>query len=399
MKSKQLKTNEPLIVGIDIHPGCLAAVAALDQPGSEPLVVWQHSRINFSDWENWIKGNLRPCDTVVLEAGCNSFAFLELAAKCGIEGVVLDSRKVGQISKAYFKNDAYDALKIVRVYLSGLSDRIWVPDEKTRHRREILSRYLAAVRDCTRARNSLKSMLTAHLLRLPKGYNTGIKNERAFAWILKAQEWSASEKEMLEIMFEDIRFSLQQRDRLKKIIAREVLKDRQMLALMRLCGIRIIATYALMAYIGNVRRFKEPKKLAAYVGLVPRIHASGNHKYSGGVGTSGNRVLRAILTQSAQSILRSTAEGGGKLRRWGLAIAARKRNRNIAVSAVARKLIVAVWYLLNGHVVGATEETQAIRWKVNAIIRELGVNTIEGLGFCQTKDLREYLVKKLLAIG
>jgi len=63
------------------------------------------------------------------------------------------------------------------------------------------------------------------------------------------------------------------------------------------------------------------------------------------------RAVRALLVQAAKAVLNSRR--GGALREWGPKVFARRGSRNIAVVAVvavARKLVVQVWYELKGSV-------------------------------------------------
>lgn len=398
MTEEQRQAQDPLVIGVDLHPSCLAAVALVPAKRyCEPRVAWQHPTVGFSDWPTWLSRYVRGVDILVLEAGSNTFAFVAMAEELGLHCVVLDSRKVGQIAKAYCKNDRGDAYKLARAYLSGMFDEVWVPDARTRQRRETLSRYLKAVRDSTRSRNCLRSWLTEHGLRLPRKCNLGSGCENAFAWIRDAYPWTETQRELIEAMFEDIRFASAQRKRMKRIIGKEALADQDVLRLLKVCGIRLVTAYALMAYIGTVHRFPDPKKLAAYLGLVPRVKDSGQTRRSGGVGAAGNRELRAILVQGAQALLRSQCETVADLRRWGLALWIRKRNRGLAVIAVARKMVVVVWHLLKGHPVGPTERTRSLTFKINAIVLELGADTIKAMGYPKTRLFKEELFQKILA--
>jgi hypothetical protein len=63
-----------------------------------------------------------------------------------------------------------DAVKIARISLSALSPIVWQPDEKTLERREIFSAYQAVVKESTRAKQQLRSMLNEHCVRLEKGF-------------------------------------------------------------------------------------------------------------------------------------------------------------------------------------------------------------------------------------
>ena len=91
--------------------------------------------------------------------------------------------------------------------------------------------------------------------------------------------------------------------------------------------------------------------------------------------------------QSAKKLL----QVNNPLQKWGLAVAAR-RGRNKAAVAVARKLCVAVWHVMQGHVIGAIERMDTLHTKLHKLATELGVPTIKQLGF-ETKEA--FVQKKL----
>ena len=64
----------------------------------------------------------------------------------------------------------------------------------------------------------------------------------------------------------------------------------------------------------------------------------------------------------------------------GLSVAAR-RGRNKAAVAVARKLCVAVWHLLQGHLIGALERLDTLETKLGKLATELGLATIKAQGY------------------
>ncbi len=68
------------------------------------------------------------------------------------------------------------------------------------------------------------------------------------------------------------------------------------------------------------------------------------------------------------------------LQKWGLAVALR-RGRNRAAVAVARKLCVAVWHVLQGHVIGALERLDTLETKLGKFATELGVPAIKAIGY------------------
>ena len=153
------------IIGIDIHPRCFAAAALT----VNKKLLWLQKRIELVDVDKWLKKNIAPGDILVLESGSNSFFFAEKVAAYDAECIILDSVKAGKISKAYLKNDKIDAVKIAKIYLSGLADEIWQPDSQTVLRRQVLSKYNSAKKSINKTKNKIKSFLVENGISFPKG--------------------------------------------------------------------------------------------------------------------------------------------------------------------------------------------------------------------------------------
>jgi len=119
--------------------------------------------------EQWVKQHVRPGDLLVLEASGNSVETVERIERAGGHALILESQKAGQIGKTYCKTDKVDAIKLARIYLSGLATVVWKPDATTRARREIFQRHRKSVQDTTRARNRLKSWFNEHNYRPAPG--------------------------------------------------------------------------------------------------------------------------------------------------------------------------------------------------------------------------------------
>jgi len=166
------------------------------------------------------------------------------------------------------------------------------------------------------------------------------------------------------------------RQKLRHHMAKEVLDEVELLRLARLCGLSLITIYGLTAAIGDITRFAHSKKLVAYLGLNPSVCRSGNYEGSTALKRHGRGTLRALLIQSAKKLLQVS----NPLQKWGLAVAAR-RGRNKAAVAVARKLCVAVWHVMKGHVIGAIQRMDTLHTKLGKLATELGVPAIKAMGY------------------
>jgi transposase len=181
------------------------------------------------------------------------------------------------------------------------------------------------------------------------------------------------------------------RSELRRHMAGEILGDSEMLRLARLCGLSLVTIYGLQAAIGDIQRFVHSNKLVAYFGLNPSVCQSGNYEGGGALKRHGRGPLRALLIQSAKKLLQVP----NPLQKWGLSVAAR-RGRNKAAVAVARKLCVAIWHVLQGHVIGALERLDSLQTKLGKLATDLGLPAIKALGYESKAALIEqklYLLK------
>jgi len=178
----------------------------------------------------------------------------------------------------------------------------------------------------------------------------------------------------------ELRHADQQRKHWRGLIAQEVVSDPLLLSMVRLCGVRDLIAFALGALIGDIRRFAGPAKLVKYIGLNPAFDHSGQGKWEGGIGGHGRKDLRCLLIEGAQAVLRSTHP----LAQWGKKLLARKGSLKLAVAALARKLTVAVWYLMMGRWTPLEEIEDRLALKIGKIITQVGPKGLQQLGKTRT---------------
>src|SRR5690606_41556659 len=70
-------------------------------------------------------------------------------------------------------------------------------------------------------------------------------------------------------------------------------------ALQALRGIDVVSAIGLVAEIGDIAPFHHPRKLMAYLGLVPSEHSSGDRVRKGSITKTGNAHARRLLTEAA----------------------------------------------------------------------------------------------------
>ena len=199
--------------------------------------------------------------------------------------------------------------------------------------------------------------------------------------------------ELITDSFEQLWHTEKRRKHLEELMIKELLKRPQWIRLWRLMGVRHIVAFALMAMIGDVNRFPTAKKLVGYFGLSPRKVQSGNNAKgrNRGIGNTGRGDVRALLTQAAQNAM---IQRNSPLHQWGWKLAM-KKNRNMAVAAVARKLTVAIWHLLKGHFTPLLELSKHLTTKLLHLATLLGKENLKGAGFENRNEFIQHFFKKI----
>lgn len=371
------------VIGLDAHPYLFSAAALAGADALQARVEWSVDRVGLDRLETVLRKRCQPGDLVVLEASGNTFAVAERLLRIGLAVKVLESQSAGQVGKTYCATDKTDALKLARIYLSGLAHEVWIPDPQAAERRELFLAHRNAVRDSVRARNRIWAFLNQQCQRRPR--NLRLAGAGALDALLGLRAWTPMQQLLLADAVRAFQQAEERRGSLRAKIAAEVTADPQVLKLVRLLGIRDQVAFALAAFIGPVDRFAAPKKLVAFFGLNPSVSRSGISGGNGPLSGYGRSDVRALLIQSAQAILRS---GQGPTHRWAVALKMR-RGTNIAVAALARKLVVSVWYLLKGLFTPLTEITTQLHVKMHKIASAIGKAELRRLGYRSLKVFEE----------
>jgi len=386
------KTTPPTLIGLDCHPDTFTAALLRGQSPASAVVQKMFDRVPLAQLTAWAKKHTTTADVFVLEASGNSFQVVRWLAAIERQALVLESCQLGKLKEGHANNDKISAVRIGKAYLAGTAKIVWLPDRKTQERRDWFHAHRKAVKRTTQARNSLLSYLSDNGVRLKPG-TALTKSAGPEALLRLRRDWSPRQWQVLEGLLLQLRHADEQRAHWRSLIAQEVLADPQLLAIVRLCGIRDLIAFALGAIIGDIHRFADPKKLVKYIGLNPAFDDSGNEKWRGGVRGHGRKDLRCLLIEGAHAILRCAKH---PLAQWGKKLLARKGAVNLAAAAIARKLAVAVWYLLMGRWTPLQEIDSRLALKVSKIISAVGPKGLQQLATTR-KALREKTYQSLIA--
>jgi transposase len=255
------------IIGLDCHPDTFTAAVFRGTTPHDARKLSTHPDMSLEKLLHWAAKDFTRDDLFLMEAGSNSFEIHRRLLALGLRAVVMESCHVGRHAKTYADNDKIAAARIALVYLQGNAPCVWVPDAATCERRELLHAYNKAVTDHTAATNSLKGYLNQFTIRPG---SRSLETQKAATWIKAQRNWTPLQAELLDDYLQNLRAQTERRKAMLRLIGRQICAEPLMLRCMKLLGIGQINAFALLAIIGDVRRFERPEKLVAYIGLNPR---------------------------------------------------------------------------------------------------------------------------------
>jgi len=318
-------------VGLDVHAETIAVAVAeeggevrsLGAIGSRPEAVRALVR-KLGDPES-----LRAC----YEAGPTGFVLYWLLSSLGVRCEVVAPTLVPVKAGDRVKTDRRDAEKLARLYRSGELTAVWVPDGEHEALRDLVRAREAAKRDQLRARHRLQKFLLRRGQRAPAGVRP---------WTLKHLAWvkgqvrfdhAAQEAALVDYVAE-VDHAAERIQRLESAIdeaARHAPERMRALieGLQALRGVARLTAVTLVSELGELSRFRHPRQLMGYSGLVPSENSSGDRTRRGAITKTGNAHLRRVLTEAAWAY-RARPSIGAELRR-------RQRDQSETIKEIAWK--------------------------------------------------------------
>ncbi len=327
-------------VGLDVHRK-YATVAAVD---SKQQVVLTARRIDFNDFDEWVRKHVRKTDIVTLEATSNAWHLYDMLVPLVASVTVANPMQVALIAKTRVKTDPRDALTLARLLAAGMLPSVWVPPVSVRELRALGNHRSRLIKQRTQARNRLRAVLFTHNLFPPAGEAFGPANR---GW-WEGLDLPASEKlrvrqdlsilDSLEPLVNEVEAELVRQSSLEPWAE-------QAAFLVQLPGIGVHNAMLLLAAIGDIGRFEAPHKLVGYAGLGARVHSSGEEHYGGRITKQGRRDIRSTMVEAAWVAVAGHAYWKESFERLAFRVGKPK-----AIVAIARKLLVVVWHVLTKQV-------------------------------------------------
>ncbi len=340
-------------VALDLHKDYIV-VGAVD---TQQQVVLPPRRIATAAFEAWARTELTANDHVVLEATTTAWQVHDLLLPLVASVTVAHPLMVKLIAAARVKTDRRDTINLAKLLAANLIPVVWVPPIEVRELRGLLAHRRRLVQQRTQLRNRLRSLLHRHHLVPPTG-DPFATSQRSW-WEeapLSAVERLRAHQDLLQ---------LDQLTPLITAVEAELARlsvvepwAAQVPYLLQLPGIGLISAMTLLAAIGDIARFPAAKHLVGYSGLGAGVHVSGQTHHGGPITKQGRREIRAVMVEAAWVAVARHPHWQREFQRLAARI-----GRGKAIVAIARKLLVVVWYVLSGQVADTHADEAAVARK------------------------------------
>lgn len=354
-------------VGLDVHARSIKAVSLDVMTGEVRAATFGYDAGAVAEWVR----SVDPRARCVYESGVTGFDLQKRLSGLGVDCVVgAVSKMIKPSADRRRKNDRNDAEFLARMLSVGNVVEVWVPDDECEAARDLTRALEDARDDLSRSKQRLSKFLLRHGARL--------RREDAH----RPQEGQLDPGALVLDRVDKVRGEgRQRRARLLRRRgqaggggegeARGARRGRgckprwrkRVDSLRCLKGVDTASAADLVFEAGEFSRFRNARSFAAWVGLTPSEHSSGESDRRGAITKAGNKHLRKTLVEAAWHYLtcsgrpkdlakgqapdrgarRHTAKGVRRLVERREALLARGVHGNKANVATARELACWVW--------------------------------------------------------
>jgi transposase len=354
-----------LYVGMDVHKESIA-VAYVAQDHGADVVFLGSIGTRQCDIDQLIRKMQSKATHLVFvyEAGpCGYWLYRYLTKKghiCCVVAPSLIPKKAGD----RVKTDRRDAIQLARLMRSGDLTPIYVPSVEDEALRDLSRAREDAIRDLKAAKVRLKAFLLRQDIRYTGRATWGPAHLRWLSEVICATPAQ-------QIVFQEyVRAVSEHTERLERLEQELYAQTKTwrllpvVEALQALRGVQFTVAVTIVAELGDLTRFDNPRQLMSYLGLIPAEYSSGERRHQSSITKAGNsharraliegawayrypakvsRHLQLRLEQLPKSIQDISWKAQVRLCKRYRKLTARGKNDNLVVVAIARELLAFMW--------------------------------------------------------
>jgi transposase len=351
-----------IYVGLDVHKETIVIARATGKQRAEVV------RKIPNDWVKLLKvfDGLGPKERlrVCYEAGPTGYDLARRLNGTGICCIVVAPSLIPVQVGRRVKTDRRDARRLAELLRAGELVEVKIPETETEAMRDLER----ARDDAKNAERAARQQLDKFLLRQGRSWSNGTKwTNRHWNWIERQEFAAEAQRRVLADYIRAVKEATARIERLEKDIE-ELVESWTLAPLVRalqaLRGVGLLTAVILAAEIGDYARFRTPRELMGYLGMVPSEDSTGSRRRQGRITRTGNGHVRRILVEAgwnyrfrpraskairqrrdrvSAAVREISEKAEERLSRRYQALVARGKESRKAVMAVARELAGFVW--------------------------------------------------------
>ncbi len=334
-----------LNVGVDLHKTQMTVCFLTDK--AEPQQeVYRTDKSGYEAFCGDIKsfGVSRKKIRIGVETTGTVWSFVKQMEGCVGEIQVINTMKFKVIVESTSKTDRRDARVIAEYLAKDMLPTVTLPDERSR----LIAKYVK-VRDryvklATRLKNQIHALYAEEGMQIHAQDLSSKKRLR----LLSDHEVCEEVQFLIDDLIEEL-LSIKMKVRRIEKKLEEMTEEDQIVQLLRtIPGTGIVNACALRGILADIKRFDNPKKVAAYAGLVPWVSNSNETVHHGHITKRGSTILRNALVQMAMGMIRNWSaqkQCNNSFYSWYKNISGRTSGGKSKI-ALARKMAHIVWAML-----------------------------------------------------
>ena len=280
---------------------------------------------------------------VGLETSSLSYHFNDRLMAIGVTPQVWPANKLRVIAESRSKTDRNDARWMAELLRAGCHPRgVRIPTEPERELRDLLvARHLLIAKRTSIVQN-------AKSIALRQGVSMKKRNlclERGWVQLLADPTLTPARKEVLAELHSAWKSLADSTARFTATLEARASADPGARRLRTIPGVGLLSSLWLLSALGDAKRFNRSREVGRYLGVAPSVRSSAAVRMNGHITREGRPEVRWAWGQAAHAFVRSRASQGLLLRVW-FEETAKRRGKKIAITALARKLMVIAWHML-----------------------------------------------------
>jgi transposase len=295
-----MSQSSTLYVGLDVHKESIAVAYVAQDHGAEVTYLGTIGT-RQADIDHLVRKLQSKAQHLVFvyEAGPCGYWLYRYLSKKGYNCWVVAPSLIPQKAGDRVKTDRRDAVQLARLMRSGDLTPVYVPTVDDEAIRDLTRAREDAINDLKAAKFRLKAFLLRHDIRY-----TG----RA-TWSPAHLRWLSEvvcPTPAQQIVFQEyVRAVTEHTERLQRLEQElhEPVKAWRLNpvveALQALRGVQFTVAVTMVAELGDLTRFDNPRQLMKFLGLIPSEYSTGERRRQGSITKAGNSHARRVLVEGA----------------------------------------------------------------------------------------------------